>query len=162
MHSVAFSADGTKIVSGSSDSGIFVWDVATGERLQTLDGHSRVVSSVTFFANDLKIVSGSRDGTVKIWNATSGKCLKTLKGHTAQVTSVAVSSNSANGKIVSGSMDSTVKIWDATTGRCLQTLQSNWVHSVAFSSDGTKIVIGSDDYTKFTIIKYASADKCRH
>ncbi|KAK2731274.1 hypothetical protein FQN57_003536 [Myotisia sp. PD_48] len=46
--SVAFSPDGSKIVSGSGDNTVRVWEVATGKLLQTLEGHSGSVTSVAF------------------------------------------------------------------------------------------------------------------
>ena len=46
--SVAFSLDGTQVVSGSGDMTVWLWDVATGAALQTLEGHSGSVSSVAF------------------------------------------------------------------------------------------------------------------
>jgi len=46
--SVAFSADGCKIVSGSYDETVRVWDAASGSPLQTLEGDSSSVESVAF------------------------------------------------------------------------------------------------------------------
>src|ERR1700731_2228405 len=46
--SVSFSPDGTRIVSGSDDKTVRVWDAVTGAHLQTLEGHSHFVSSVPF------------------------------------------------------------------------------------------------------------------
>ena len=45
--------------------------------------------------------------------------------------------------------DNTVKLWDVTSGKCLQTLEghSNYVNSVSFSPDGTKVASGSRDKT---------------
>ena len=58
--SVAFSPDGKKIVSGSYDDTIRVWDAETGkEVIQPLEGHSESVSSVAFSPDGKKIVSGS-------------------------------------------------------------------------------------------------------
>jgi WD40 repeat protein len=45
---VAFSPDGTQVVSGSHDKTVRLWDAVTGAALQTLEGHSGSVSSVTF------------------------------------------------------------------------------------------------------------------
>src|SRR6266480_6903838 len=46
--------------------------------LQTLEGHSRLVSSVAFSHDSARLASASADETVKIWNASSGECLQTL------------------------------------------------------------------------------------
>jgi WD40 repeat protein len=44
VSSVAFSSDGTKVVSGSWDKTVRVWDVASGEVLHTLEAHSSPVT----------------------------------------------------------------------------------------------------------------------
>jgi WD40 repeat protein len=44
--SVAFSPDGTRVVSGSSDNTLRLWDAASGMHLDTLDGHCIAVPSV--------------------------------------------------------------------------------------------------------------------
>ncbi|MEE0961644.1 MAG: hypothetical protein U0L54_03740, partial [Bacteroidales bacterium] len=46
--SVAYSPDGTKIISGSHDKTIKIWNANTGQCLQTLKGHSDIVYSVAY------------------------------------------------------------------------------------------------------------------
>ena len=103
--------DGTKVVSGSSDRTIKIWDAHTGAELRTLSWHSNSVRAVAVFADGQRVVSGSDDNTVKIWDAESGTCLNTLSGHSGWVNAVAVFAD--NRRIVSGNDDGTVKIWDA-------------------------------------------------
>ncbi|KAF8664862.1 hypothetical protein AX14_006690, partial [Amanita brunnescens Koide BX004] len=66
--SVAFSIDGTRIVSGSEDKSVRVWDASTGEELKTLYGHSDYVRSVAFSSDGTRIVSGSNDMSVRVWH----------------------------------------------------------------------------------------------
>ena len=79
--SVAYSPDGKRIISGSGDKTIKIWDANIGRCLNSLEGHSGVVTSVAYSPDGTKIISGSRDNTIKIWDANTGQCLKTLEGH---------------------------------------------------------------------------------
>ena len=111
--SVSFSPDGARIVSGSDDSTVRVWDASTGALLHTLQGHTRDVMSVSFSPDGKRIVSGSYDKTMRVWDAnpTSDKqCLVTLKGHRSSVNSVSFSPYGA--RLVSGSNDKTVRVWN--------------------------------------------------
>ena len=58
VSSVAYSPDGKRIVSGSWDKTVRVWDAQTGEALHTLEGHSTVVTSVAYSPDGKRIESG--------------------------------------------------------------------------------------------------------
>ncbi|KAJ6538178.1 quinon protein alcohol dehydrogenase-like superfamily, partial [Mycena vulgaris] len=153
--SVAYSPDGTHIVSGSNDNTVRVWDAETQTQIRApLRGHTDWVQSVAFSADGTHIVSGSDDSTVRVWDAeTQTQIGAPLEGHTSEVTSVVFSPDGT--LIVSGSRDNTVCVWDAEThtqiGAPLRG-HTSWVQSVAFSSDGTHIVSGSSDNTGHTLM----------
>ncbi|RYO77350.1 hypothetical protein DL764_010226 [Monosporascus ibericus] len=147
VNSVAFSADGSRLASGSEDRTVKVWDAATGACLSTLEGHGDWVNSVAFSADGSRLASGSEDRTVKVWDAATGAYLSTLTGHGGWVSSVTFSADGS--RLASGSNDRTVKVWDAATGACLSTLtgHGDYVLSVAFSADGSRLASGSNDRT---------------
>jgi len=93
VRSVAISPDGSRIVSGSDDEMILVWDAETGKQLGApLRGHTDRVSSVAFSPDGSRIVSGSHDKRIRIWDAATSKPLGApLRGHTDRVSSVAIS-----------------------------------------------------------------------
>ena len=62
-------ADG-RLVSGSEDKTLKIWDITSGIGLMTLNGHQDIVSCALQLA-DGRLVSGSGDRTLKIWNITS-------------------------------------------------------------------------------------------
>jgi WD40 repeat protein/serine/threonine protein kinase len=145
VSSVAFSPDGTRLVSGSFDQTVKVWDAATGQEALALKGHK--VTSVAFSPDGKRLVSGNHDQTVSVWDAASGQETLTLKGHASPVLSVAVSPDGT--RIASGSWDQTAKVWDAAGGQEVLTLKGHRgpVTSVAFSPDGRRLVSGSHDQT---------------
>ena len=68
-----------------------VWDVATGEELHTLAGHTGRSTRRCFSPDGKLVVTASRDNTAKVWDVATGKELHTLAGHTAPVCSAAFS-----------------------------------------------------------------------
>lgn len=147
VNSVAFSASGANIASGSNDATIRIWDSTTTKVLAILKGHSDCISSVKFSSDGSKIVSGAGDHTVRIWNSRTGGSLAILKGHSRWVTSVAFSPDGL--KVISGSNDKTMRICNWTTGETIAIFSGHeyGVNSVAFSYDGSKVVSGSIDTT---------------
>jgi WD40 repeat protein len=145
VSAVAFSHNGTYIVSGSYDKSVRVWDAWTGKELKTLNGHTDIVTSVAFSSDGTRIVSGSDDWSVRVWDASTGKVLRVLNGHTDKVKSVAFSNDGT--RIVSGSYDRSIRVWDTWTGKELKILNGHTSHvrCVAFSGDATHIVSGSYD-----------------
>ena len=157
VYSVAFSPDGGRLASGS-DEIVRVWNTATGELEDQLEGHTKLVCSVAFSHNGDFIVSGSGDKTVRIWNAATCDTRYMLTGHTSGVTSVTISRNDEF--VVSGSYDGTVRIWDTATSGLLRELKGHvdMVNSVAVSIDCQHIASGSGDevwiWTKDGIIEH--------
>ncbi|QRV94610.1 hypothetical protein RhiJN_22628 [Ceratobasidium sp. AG-Ba] len=147
---VTFSPNGRRIVSGSFDNTVRVWDAETGAQIgDPLAGHSHSVTSVAYSPDGRRIVSGSGDKTVRVWDAEKGAQIgDPLAGHSHWVTSVAYSPDGR--RIVSGSVDKTVRVWDAETGAQIGDPlagHSHSVRSVAYSPDGRRIVSGSVDKT---------------
>jgi WD40 repeat protein len=145
--SVATSRDGRRIVSGSDDLTVRVWDAESGAELACLRGHTDKVTSVAMSPDGRRIASGSCDKTLRVWDAESGAELACLRGHTHEVKSVKFSPDGL--RIVSGSNDETVRVWDAESCAELACLRghTNQVTSVTTSPDGLRIVSGSWDHT---------------
>lgn len=138
--SLALTADGKRLVSGSYDKTIRLWDILTGKCLAILSDHARI-NIVRFAPGDSCIISGSNDGNVKIWDIASKTCIKTLsypERATVQMPgAAAVRINLSNiqvrnitispdGKQITATYWNTEVTWnlaDATTQKQLDTLQ---------------------------------------
>ena len=145
--SAVFSPQGWRIISGSADKTIKVWDMATGCCLQTLKGHAHRVMSVAVSANGFYILSGSADHTLKLWELKSGRLIRTFTGHKGSVNAVAFSP--AGSWIISGSDDKTLKLWETESGRLIRTFSghSDTISAVDFSHDCRHVVSTSWDRT---------------
>jgi WD40 repeat protein len=147
--SVAWSHDGSKILSGSSDLTLKIWDGMTGELLNTLEGHSGAVESVTWNHDDSRIASSSADGTIKIWDGATCELLMTLVETRSLECVCSASWNHDGSKIASTSTDGKVRIWNAINGILLLVLSGHTActHSAFWNNDSTKIVSASADNT---------------
>ncbi|EDO32893.1 predicted protein [Nematostella vectensis] len=118
-------ADGTKIVTGSKDHTVRVWDVSDCSNPRCLavgNGHTHAVSGVAWSRTSQRfVISCSQDLTIKVWEATkkaaeeSSMFVKmTVKAHDKDINSVAVSPNDK--LVVTGSQDKTAKVWRIADG----------------------------------------------
>jgi hypothetical protein len=109
--SAAFSPDGSRIVTASSDKTTRVWDAATGKEIMVLRGHESFVNSAAFSPDGSRVVTASSDKTTRVWDAAAGKEITVLRGHEDKVNSAAFSPDGT--RIVTASRDHTVRIWDS-------------------------------------------------
>jgi WD40 repeat protein len=147
VNSIVLSPDGRRIISGSYDNTLRVWDFETGECLMVLEGHTNLVTSLALSPDGQLVVSGSSDDTLRIWNMETGMCKNILQGHTSSVKSFVL--NLDKKIVISGSYDNTARIWDAETGETLKVLKGHTggINSLILSTDGLRLVSGSYDNT---------------
>ncbi len=171
--SVAFSPEGRRVISGSEDNTLKVWDAVTGKELLTLNDEPGGDGCVVFSPDGQRIIShNGRDLSTRVWDAATGKKILEIRhvafsaispdaswefdSHLETVWDAAIGKETLRPKSVAFRKDgrrvvsaswvgNTVKVWDATTGQEMLTFRGhrNKVCSVAFSPDGRKIVSGS-------------------
>jgi F-box and WD-40 domain protein CDC4 len=169
--------DDDKIVTGSDDTLIHVYDTKTGKLRTKLEGHEGGVWALQYEGNTL--VSGSTDRSVRVWDIQKGICTQTFYGHTSTVRCLQILMPSDTGKvqdgkpvmmppkplIITGSRDSQLRVWrlpEAGSRRYIQTgppasddqcpffirILAGHTHSVrAISAHGDTLVSGSYDST---------------
>jgi WD40 repeat protein/uncharacterized caspase-like protein len=129
----------------SPDKTIKLWDVAGGNELHTLSGHSGEVGAVAFSPDGKTLASTSSDG-IKLWDVASGNELLTLSEHSGEAGTIAFS---PDGRTLAWGIDSTVGLWGISGGEALRRLSghSSPVDTVAFSPDGKMLGSGGEDGT---------------
>ena len=109
VSSVSFSPDGRLLAYASTNTHIYIINLATAES-QTLSGHQGLVWSVAFSPDSRLLISGANDRSVRLWDVESGRQIQTLEGHQDDVNSVAFSPDGL--LAASASDDRTVRVWD--------------------------------------------------
>lgn len=132
-----------RIVSGSWDKTIKIWDPNSGKCTKTLKGHSEGIYSLVVLDND-KLVSASDDHTIRIWDTNKDEC-KIFDGHFDQFDDLARLNKY---HLVSSSFNGAIYIWDANTGKCIMSLgkHSDMVCCIAILANGY-IASGHQDKT---------------
>ena len=65
---LAFSPDSTVLVSGTYGGNIMLWDLLSGNEINTLDGHTQPVETLVFSPDGKTLVSTGQDGAVFVWD----------------------------------------------------------------------------------------------
>lgn len=142
--SVAFFPDGNRMISGSADQTLRVWDTNSNQLIATLRGHQGSVNAVSISADGQAAVSGSDDGTLRLWQIISDdEFLTTLTADDA----VNTLDLDADDRVAIGSDDGSISLWDGASGDLLKAWDGHegGVWSVRFSPDGSKLVSGGAD-----------------
>jgi len=134
VRSLAFSPDGTSLVSGSIDKTVKLWDVQTGGVVKTFHGHTDWVHSVSISADYTTIASGSEDKTICLWNIQTEECHHVIEQQDL-VKHVTFSPTDSQ-HLISVSVN---QVWHWN----INGHQTNPAHTgscIAFSPDGTQLV----------------------
>ncbi len=151
VNSLAFSPDGKKLVSGSSDRTVNLWGLANQQRLYSFFGAQDGISAVSFSPDSKQITASSFDRSITSWKVDNKQLLHSFlylnsaTSHSNLVTSIAYS---PNGKILaSSSADRTIRLWQINRLKSSQILSghTDWVNTIAISPNGCILVSGSTD-----------------
>jgi WD40 repeat protein len=147
--SLAFSADGTKLVSGRSSSVVKVWDIAAGKEGVPLAEHESWVMSVAYSPDGRLLATSSLDGTIRLWQPATGKLVRVFEGDAGpQVLHVAFSPDGRS--LVSDRPDASLRFWDVATGRQTRRLpmgKDTYSHPFAYAPDGRTLAVWRPDGT---------------
>lgn len=143
ISSIAFSPDTFFLAAGDGSGTVIVYDLASGEIVQTFEGHTDSVSAVSFSPDGTLIASSSYDGTVRLWLIENGRQIGEFHGHNGRVFDVKFTPDGA--MVASSGMEGTVRFWDIGSGKNIKTFLDKtfgWglVTSFDFSPQGDKLV----------------------
>jgi WD40 repeat protein/basic membrane lipoprotein Med (substrate-binding protein (PBP1-ABC) superfamily)/transcriptional regulator with XRE-family HTH domain len=139
--SLAYSPDGSRLVTASPDEVVKVWETATSHLLFSIAGHFAAYSP-----DGQRLATVTADGAVKLWQAKTGQEIA-LAGPIQAGVGVAFSSDGARLATVTGG--NLPRVWDIETGNEIASFRghSDYVSFAFFSPNGQRLLTVSDDGT---------------
>jgi WD40 repeat protein len=150
---VEFSPDGRRLLSSASTEvdphptlpgELILWDVPTGEKLRSLEGHTGGVIGASFSADGRQIASVGEDDTLRIWDQSAGREVMRMSLQDHRISMLRFSADSR--RIATTSMQSVVRLRDVATGRELLNLCGHRaaVFDLAFEGDARLVTTSAD------------------
>ncbi|KAI8640750.1 WD40-repeat-containing domain protein [Parasitella parasitica] len=134
--------DKEKMVTGSRDRTIKVWDIQTGRCKMTLRGHTGSVLCLQYDAQ--YVFSGSSDTNLIVTDMETGEVKRTLTGHRDSVLSLRLVKTN---QVISCSKDRTLRLWDRNTGELIRLFSGHRAAVNAVQWNNNRIVSASGDRT---------------
>jgi pleiotropic regulator 1 len=140
---VAFHPSNQWFATGSTDSVIKVWSLASGELRLNLTGHKEGIRSIA--VRDTAMFTGSDDHAIKMWDLEKNQIVRDYFGHVSAVHCVAA--HPALDLIFSGGRDKSVRVWDVRSQAAVRTFYDHQdsVMSLAAQSAEPQLVSGGGD-----------------
>jgi len=135
VKSIAFSPDSKVLATGSSDTQVRLWLLASGTSLFVMRGHTDTVNSVAISPNGRVVASGSADHTIRLVDLMDSRGLTPLLGHNDAVKAVGFTADTQS--IITGSADGTIRVWAHQAAEPIVThTYEDGVRAFAVSPDG--------------------------
>ncbi|NLJ36269.1 MAG: WD40 repeat domain-containing protein [candidate division WS1 bacterium] len=147
IRAVAFTSTGDRVISGSEDATMRVWDPRTGESLLRIEGAVFGAYALAVSPDDSRVAAGCKDGVIREYSLADGTLLRELSGHLGIIRSLAYTHDGR--RLVSSADDGTVRIWSDDSAEAAAKLQGHLggVLSVALSADDQLLLTGGRDGT---------------
>ena len=143
---IAFSPNGSVLVSKEMLGTIHLWDTETRSKMTTLKGHTANITALVFSPDSKILASGDARYSIKLWDLETQSELIELRGHTSGICNLVYS---PDGKfLASGSSDGTIRFWNPDTGKeasLFSSGHSEFIKTIAFSDNGN--ILRSADFS---------------
>jgi WD40 repeat protein len=148
-----FSPDGAALaitVGNYRESGVKIWDVATGAARTPMLAHENTVNSIAFSPDGARVATASSDLTARVWDARSGAPVTAPLEHGVRVGLVRFSPDGERVLTVVSSGRggaNSVQVWNARSGAPVGAAMAHpdEIGDAAFSPDGRRVATICED-----------------
>ncbi len=139
LRTLEFSSSDSLLLSASRDKSVRLWDVMTGQLLETKKAHSSSTTAATFL-NDQTVASVGFDGTLAVWNLQSQEHLNTFS---TSIANAVFAQDSRYMYLLKRNPRAVVKV-DRVGGRQEELAETQNASAIACSASG-RLAIGDGD-----------------
>lgn len=145
INALAISPDGKVLATASSDSSVYLWDLASGKKLQEFVGHRGSVNKILYAPKGKLIITGSsgvNDKSIRMWDVASGEDRRHITGLTIGTTGLAMS---PDGLMVAIGDDRHLHLWGMVEDKEVGSAdEDDIIRNIAFSPDGKFLAVALD------------------
>jgi WD40 repeat protein len=143
VHALAFSPKADRLVSGSVDGTLRLWDVSTGKEVKQFPGITDHARCADYSADGKRILSGhfgpKSEFLVRLWDVEAGKEINQFKGHKQDVSAVFFLPDGKSA--LSAAMDGAVIVWNLDNGKeTRRTTHTGGIYGAALSGNGKRLL----------------------
>lgn len=106
---IVFDLDGRRMLTGSFDTDVRIWETDTGRVLNVFSGHNDRIVTLQFVPHTDFVISGSHDRSLRLWSVETGFLVYRYYSHTDRVVDVFI--NQSGRGLISSGMDGRVLFW---------------------------------------------------
>ncbi|MHC5538241.1 WD40 repeat domain-containing protein, partial [Singulisphaera rosea] len=153
VETVVVSPDGRRILSGSFDNTMILWDRESAQPIRRFRELGGQVYGVAISPDGRRALSGGSDNLLRLWDLDSGELVRKFTGHAEAILAVAFSPDGRLAYSTSGGpnpwtdgSDSVVRVWDLETGDQIRGLggHKGRVGGLDVSIHGHRLLTGGD------------------
>lgn len=145
VEAIAYVAEGDRVLTGSADKSVRLWDLDSGSLVRTFRGHDDFVSKVAVGFGGHVLASGGLDGVVRLWQPGSSRRLRSLTPGRGPIGALAASPTAND--VAVGTGDGVIRIYDTRRGHLSRAIGSEGpgVTGLAYAPDGKTLAAAYAD-----------------
>lgn len=150
----SYSHDGTRIATANTDGYVRLFNVATGELINSFQAHKDKITAIAFSPDDSTMATGSADLTVKMWNTADFSIKKIIKGYEKPINDLTFSPDNSTLAITSGNY---LLLYSAQSAELTKSIKGKAkACSVKYSKDGNYMGVS---YWNFNIKVWETSNR---